>query len=119
MLAQPIEEERSPCFMAARSVLKGTRAGNRDDDWRRFRSSPMESLDDLESPAPRMVDIDQDNIRMKLRDCSVHPNVVRFLDLYLNLRQFGDLPHQTLTDRRLAFNEKYLHVESIIKSFSS
>jgi hypothetical protein len=73
--------------MAGRSVLKGTRAGNRNDNWRRLRLSTVESLDDLESPAARMVDIDQDNFRMKLRDCSVHPtNVVGILDLDLNLR---------------------------------
>lgn len=118
MLAQPIEEERSPCFMAARPVLKGARAGNRDDDWRRFRSSSLELLYDLKASASRVVDLDQDDIRMKLRDCSVHSRVARILDLDLNLRQFRDIPHQTLTDRRLAFDEKYLHIDSIVKSVS-
>jgi hypothetical protein len=86
MLAQPIEKERSPCFMAARSVLNGTRASNRDDDWRRFRSSPMESPDDLESFALRMVDIDQDDIWMNLRNYSVQIHTARILDLDRNVR---------------------------------
>jgi len=62
-----------------------------------------------------MIDIDQDDIGMKLQDCLVHSSVAGILDLDLNVRPFRDFPHQTFKDRRRAAEEGYSYITIIAK----
>ena len=104
--------------MAARSVLKEIRAGDRHDDWRPFHSLPIELPNDLNTPALRMFDIDQDDVGMKLHDCIVYSGVARILDLDLNVQQFRDFPTKPSRTGDSWLDEQYFDI-SIIAGASS